>query len=863
MTVPTSAGYAGDGVTDYYNGTTLFLTISGSVPVRDNNISDFQHNIPSDPGPTPIGSDSVETGPWAIYSDRQSGIDAFVAALTNPSLNSDFTARFGSNPANWTIGDYTEVTWTDAGAVANAINEYNGDAVNSETDLPNNLNDPQGVDNVTANQAAALATPLSTVLNTPGLLMAVERAIIEEEGGDTNATYTWYVGDGGSLTFTNKNVYSENITGGDFAGGTEVQLGGQLSVNDATRFNGYETVSYDIPVSTLLFSENSSTKTAIFDENISGLTFNLGSTDTDTFYNIGNNTTIIAGSSGYTLTVTDDGCLHYAAPTATQDEAVLLPKTILETPKAGALTGVMGSTDLVIVTANNASYTGNYPDQIIIAAGTSDTLNAGAANETLIDLSDQSGGNVLKANGYSNVIEIVAKGITSTDDPPTNNTFKFGAGTNVLIGDAENNTFDLDASVTSGTNVIWGGGGTSTYDLHGIVDIIYTTGTPTNQQIVSLATDLENTGSTLPDEFYVGNGLQYGEVTASQPYGQNPLTTGNLTSSEPVTYIIDPTAQDVLEISDSNVTGTLTASGTYTPKGPVGDGQYFQNGTFTASSPVYGDLEIGNGDLYVYNYVQGDLGITFSGNATEDLDHIEPWWLAQTNELGQTVNLNNSGTNLPGNVYAYQGTQKIDLGASSDGSSGSGGSGGASGNGTNTITTGGSEFFAPGSTDAGVVVNAGGVATVLSGGSTNDNVINGGMEFVDAGGADTGSYVEAGGAEIVSSGGMAVGITIGSGGHLIVLPGATASGTSVVAGGQVISTGIVFLQSGGISADPSVSNGLVLASDETEYVLSGGEVSGTVISVGGQQAVFSGGVAWETTINDGGTGLVDILYQRN
>jgi autotransporter passenger strand-loop-strand repeat protein len=110
-----------------------------------------------------------------------------------------------------------------------------------------------------------------------------------------------------------------------------------------------------------------------------------------------------------------------------------------------------------------------------------------------------------------------------------------------------------------------------------------------------------------------------------------------------------------------------------------------------------------------------------------------------------------------------------------------------------------------------------------------------------------------------------------SNGVLIVLNGGTASGTS--GGGYVVSSGVVALQPG---HDPLLhpSSGLVLNSGGQEYVLSGGlvfdtiinnraqqdvnagAVSGTVINSGGFQ-LLSGGAAYGTVINSGGHEYVE------
>jgi hypothetical protein len=101
----------------------------------------------------------------------------------------------------------------------------------------------------------------------------------------------------------------------------------------------------------------------------------------------------------------------------------------------------------------------------------------------------------------------------------TKNVFKFGGGTNVLIGDIGHNTFVENLSASNAVNIIYGGGGVSTYELSGLIDILYTETTPTAQQIEDLS--LKQLSATIPSG--VGS---YGDTT----------------------YIIDPNVKDVLEL---------------------------------------------------------------------------------------------------------------------------------------------------------------------------------------------------------------------------------------------------------------------------------------------------------------------------
>jgi hypothetical protein len=196
------------------------------------------------------------------------------------------------------------------------------------------------------------------------------------------------------------------------------------------------------------------------------------------------------------------------------------------------------SSDLVYLLGEGSSFTATLTDQIVIASGGSDQLSAGANTVLLID-SDIGGTNILNAGTYSSVNEIVVSGSTIANSNmsgplSSDNVFSFSGGTNVLIGDMGNNTFVENPTVTSATNIIWGGGGESTYDLDGLVDILYTNGTPTPQQIESLtATELM---ATLPQYFQQDD-------------------------TQAVTFIIDPGPNDKIEFS--SLGGAVPLSGEY------------------------------------------------------------------------------------------------------------------------------------------------------------------------------------------------------------------------------------------------------------------------------------------------------------
>ncbi len=155
---------------------------------------------------------------------------------------------------------------------------------------------------------------------------------------------------------------------------------------------------------------------------------------------------------------------------------------------------------------------GTQASETLIGAGTLAGLQAGGSLDTLIDITGTN--STFENVNQKSVTEEALNGTASTK-----NVFKFGGGTNVLIGDIGHNTFVENLSASNAVNIIYGGGGVSTYELSGLIDILYTETTPTAQQIEDLS--LKQLSATIPSG--VGS---YGDTT----------------------YIIDPNVKDVLEL---------------------------------------------------------------------------------------------------------------------------------------------------------------------------------------------------------------------------------------------------------------------------------------------------------------------------
>ena len=460
--------------------------------------------------------------------------------------------------------------------------------------------------------------------------------------------------------------------------------------------------------------------------------FTLGSVNTDTFYQLGDGTTIYAGSKDYELSISTDGTLYY---NQANTDGIMLPPGFLANPN-DPITGQMGSTDLIIINADNVSYTGSLENQIIIAAGAGDILNAGGTNETLLYLGGTNN-SINQGSTFSNVTIITPQGLSSSAD---NNTLYAQSGTNVLIGDLGHNIFVINPTSSSDANIIWGGGGTSTYDIpgqyDGFIDILYTNGTPTTQEIQNLS--LGNLKKTLPSSFYMN---AFGAINLGPP-------------SWPITYIIDPTPNDKLIIPNFTSWSrgvTASVSGTYnlvplSNTRALDPGYYALSGGYlpaglpiSSSTPYKGDVSIGlvspdinglNPSINLINFSNGDLGMHFTGGSP-----------------------------------TYSGKKIINIGS------------GPAGGGTVTrggvVTSGETEYFPAASTTSDVIIGSGGTA------------------IVQAGGTAYATSVESGGTLDVLSGGVAEATSI-NGGSLVVSGSAPSitmfNGSASIAGGATTVT---------------------------------------------------------------------------
>jgi autotransporter passenger strand-loop-strand repeat protein len=179
-----------------------------------------------------------------------------------------------------------------------------------------------------------------------------------------------------------------------------------------------------------------------------------------------------------------------------------------------------------------------------------------------------------------------------------------------------------------------------------------------------------------------------------------------------------------------------------------------------------------------------------------------------------------------------------------------------------------------------VLVENGGVFSVLSGGTASGTTVgSGGAEVVSSGGVASGSLVS-GGTQTISGGGLAVSATVSAGGVQQVASSASAQNTLVSAGGTqtvsgtasstTLAGGSQDVMSGGVAQHTSVTAGgeqrvssgglavsTTLAASGTQTLIDGGVASATTVGSGGTQNVLAGGTANGTTLNAGGLQYVD------
>jgi autotransporter passenger strand-loop-strand repeat protein len=156
------------------------------------------------------------------------------------------------------------------------------------------------------------------------------------------------------------------------------------------------------------------------------------------------------------------------------------------------------------------------------------------------------------------------------------------------------------------------------------------------------------------------------------------------------------------------------------------------------------------------------------------------------------------------------------------------------------------------------VVSSGGTNVVWAGATASGSVISGGGVEIDLG-TTIATTVRQGGELIVRSGGIASGATTSAGAWLTVVAGGSVRG-AILSGGLLdiasggTTSGVVIL-SGGRQNVSGTTTGTVVGSGGNDVVYSGGVASGTTVSNGGMQSLYAGAIANGTVILSGGVVL--------
>ena len=140
-----------------------------------------------------------------------------------------------------------------------------------------------------------------------------------------------------------------------------------------------------------------------------------------------------------------------------------------------------------------------------------------------------------------------------------------------------------------------------------------------------------------------------------------------------------------------------------------------------------------------------------------------------------------------------------------------------------------------------VIAMNGGTQTIFSGGTGTISSLLGGTQLVSNGGTALDTVI-AGGTQIVSSGGTSLDTLLNSGGTVYQKSGGMISS-------MVYSGGVQIIENISIGYD-----GMTLGSGGTNVtmgVISGAQMSGTIINSGGEQLVLNGGTALDTELNGG------------
>lgn len=326
-------------------------------------------------------------------------------------------------------------------------------------------------------------------------------------------------------------------------------------------------------------------------------------------------------------------------------------------------------------------------------------------------------------------------------------------------------------------------------------------------------------------------------------------------------------------------TQIISKGGTGTVSTMSGGNQYIE-GTVTVSTMSGGSQNISNGGTGTVSTMLGGYQTIYNGKGTIDImisgeQTIDSGAAGTINTMSGGSQTINGGTGTistmsRGNQNISSGTGTINTmsGGFQEIKSGGMGTIGAmeygyqniSSGGAGTVDTMNSGFQTIDSGGTGTVIAMnGGRQNIYGGGTGTVGTMSDGYQSISSGGTGTISSL-LGGTQLVSNGGTALDTVI-AGGTQIVSSGGTSLDTLLNSGGTVYqkSGGMIssMVYSGGVQIIENIStgyDGMTLGSGGTNVtmgVISGAQMSGTIINSGGEQLVLNGGTALDTELNGG------------
>ena len=312
-----------------------------------------------------------------------------------------------------------------------------------------------------------------------------------------------------------------------------------------------------------------------------------------------------------------------------------------------------------------------------------------------------------------------------------------------------------------------------------------------------------------------------------------------------------------------NSGGQYITSGTGTVSTMSGGMQDISSGTGTISTMLGGAQLVESGGSGIVSTLSGGTQIIVEqGSGTVSAMNggtqmISSGGIGTVSTVSGGMQEIVSGTGMISTMNS--GMQNIRAGGTGTVSTLSGGSQSIAGGGTGTvdIMSGGMQDISSGGT--GTVNTMSGGGQRISSGIGTVSTMSGGVQLIYSGAAGTVSTMN-GGVQYVQNGGTALDTVI-AGGTQIVSSGGMSLDTFLNSGGTVYqkSGGMIFgmVYSGGVQIIENITtgyDGMTLGSGGTNVtmgVISGAQMSGTIINSGGQQLVLNGGTALETELNDG------------